>query len=155
MPEEEEIDFEWEFCQEFFQELTVNVKELYTYEASIKKLERQLWQDLKQMDDIKLSGPLLKVKTKREWEQWELDNTDVMRVGYRVSKEQLRTREMLEGQVKWRLEWMRRNAGTMDVYRDSPRELCIDPTYCPCERRYSSEEFARIQTKFPLALNYS
>lgn len=35
---EEEIHFEWEFCKEFFQELTVNVKELYHYEATLKKL---------------------------------------------------------------------------------------------------------------------
>ena len=36
--DQEPIDLEWEFCKEFFQELTVNLKELYRYEAMLKKL---------------------------------------------------------------------------------------------------------------------
>lgn len=67
-----------------------------------------------------------------EWEQWELDNPDVTRAGYRIDSDRLRSREMLENQVPWRLEWMRKNEGSLEIYRDSPRELRIDPTYCPC-----------------------
>ena len=49
---------------------------------------------------------------------------------------------------------MRKNEGSMQIYRDSPWELRIDPTYFPCPHRYSWEDFARVQARFPLALNY-
>ena len=147
-------DPEWEFCREFFDELTINVKELYRYEATVKKLARKLWPELKRKSDMTLSGSLLKAKTELEWEDWEYENSEHTRAGYNVDPNKLRSKEMLEGQPRWRLEWMRRTEGALQIYRDSPRELRVDPTFCPCERRYNWDEFARIQTQFPLALNY-
>ena len=76
--------------------------------------------------------PLLRVKIEMEWEQCELDNPEVTRVGYTMDRDRLRSRQMLENQVPWRLEWMRKNEGSLEIYRDLPRELRIDPTYCPC-----------------------
>ena len=59
-PEEQEpTDPEWEFCREFFQELTVNTKKLYRYEATLRRVARKLWPELKNKENILLSGPLL------------------------------------------------------------------------------------------------
>lgn len=131
------FDHQWEFCQEVFQELTENVKELYNYEATIQQLGQSLWQGLQCLSEIKLSGPLVKVQTEAEWEECELDNPKVTRVGFDVSQDKLRSHKMLENQTKWQLKWMRNTEGSLVIYRDSPRELCIDPTFCLCERRYS------------------
>ena len=61
---------------------------------------------------------------------------------------------MLENQVKWWLEWMRKTKGSLVIYRDSSRELGIDPTFFSCARRYSWADFAKVQDKFPLVLDY-
>ena len=127
---------------------------MYRYEATIKKLARKLWPELKRKSDMTLSGPLLKAKTEFEWEEWEYENPEHTRAGYKVDPNNLRSKEMLEGQPRWRLEWMRRTEGALRIYRDSPRNLRIDPTFCPCDRRYSWDEFAKIRARFPLALNY-
>ena len=91
---------------------TVNTKELYRYEATLRRVARKLWQEIKNKDNMLLSGPLLQVKIEMEWEQWELDNPEVTRARYKIDKERLRSREMLENQVPWRLEWMRKNEGS-------------------------------------------
>ena len=58
---------EWEYCQEFFNDLTYNVKEMYRYEATIHKLDLRLWPGLRNKNDWNLSGPLLKVKSQAKW----------------------------------------------------------------------------------------
>lgn len=59
-PEEKvPLDPEWKFCKELFQELTVNTKELYMYEATLRQLARKLWLEIKNKDNMLLSGPLL------------------------------------------------------------------------------------------------
>ena len=50
-------------------------------------MARKLWPEIKNKDNMLLSGPLLRVKTEMEWEQWELDNPEVTRAGYRVDKD--------------------------------------------------------------------
>ena len=61
----------------------MNTKELYRYEATLRRIARKLWPELKNKDNMLLSGPLLRAKTEMEWEQWELVNPDVTRAGYR------------------------------------------------------------------------
>ena len=72
---------DWDFCRNLFDDLTINVKEMYRYEATIKKLARKLWPELKQKSDMTLSGPLLKAKTEFEWEDWEYENPEHTRAG--------------------------------------------------------------------------
>ena len=38
LEEQEPIDPKWEFNKEFFQELTLNAKELYRYEATLRRI---------------------------------------------------------------------------------------------------------------------
>lgn len=150
----EQLDPEWDFSKEFFEDLTMSAKDMYLHEATIKKLARKLWPNLRRLDNLELSAPLIKAKLEMEWEQWELDNPEITRAGYNVSMDKLRTREMLEGQPDWRREWMRWHKTALEIYRNSPRELRIDPTFCPCERRYNWDEFRQIQARYPLAINY-
>ena len=49
---------------------------------------------------------------------------------------------------------MRRHATALEIYRRSPRELQIEPTFCPCKRRYTWEKYEKIKAQFPFALNY-
>lgn len=49
---------------------------------------------------------------------------------------------------------MCKNSGSLEIYRDSPRETRIDPTYYPYEQRHSWDAFDKIQARLPLALNY-
>ena len=52
-PEEQvPLDPEWEFCKEFFQEVTVNTKEIYRYEATLRQVARKLWPELKNKDNM-------------------------------------------------------------------------------------------------------
>lgn len=73
---------------------------------------------------------------------------------YAIERPTLVSQNRDGNQVPWCLEWMRKYEGTMKIYRDSLRELRVDSTYCPCPKRYSWDDFARVQARFPLALNY-
>jgi len=150
-PQQEESpsdpNLEWEFGREFFEDLTVNVKDLYAYEATVRKLARKLWPNIHKKDDMTLSGPEIFVKIGMEWEQWEYDHPEHTRGGYNINPEVLLSKEMMENQPEWQKEWMRRTEGALEIYRNSPRHLRVDPTFCPCPRRYSWEEFAEIQAR--------
>ena len=67
-------DPQWEFCREFFPDLSANVKEIYQYEATIHHLGCNLWPKINHIKEFMLSGPLLKAQTKVAWEQCKLDN---------------------------------------------------------------------------------
>lgn len=136
-------DSDWEFNKELFQELTVNVKEIYTYKSTTQKLAHRLWPNGLNRYEKTLSGPKLKVACEAEWEQWELDNPEIT---HAVIEDKLRSREMLENQPKWRLEFLRKHANALEIYRRLPQELRIDPTFCPCDQHYTWEKFKKIQT---------
>ena len=40
------------------------------------------------------------------------------------------------------------------MYAENPQELRIDPSYCPCERRYKWEEYKKLVERQPFLLNW-
>ena len=67
----------------------------------------------------------------------------------------LNSREIMEGQFEWRKEWFKQVPGSLKIYAQSPQEMRIDPSYCPCERRYTWEEFSKLQERQPYLQNFS
>ena len=76
------------------------------------------------------------------------------RVGYMADPKNLNSKEIMEGQLEWRKEWFRKVPGSLKIYAQSPQEMRIDPSFCPCERRYSWEEFSKLQERQPYIQNF-
>ena len=49
------------------------------------------------MEPIELSAPLIKMKIKVQWEDWEASHPEMGRVGYSVDPKKLNSREIMEG----------------------------------------------------------
>ena len=76
------------------------------------------------------------------------------RAGYMADPKKLNSREIMEGQVEWRKEWFRKVPGSLNIYAWSSQEIRIDPSYCPYKRRYSWEEFNKLQERQPYIQNF-
>ena len=99
------------------------------------------------MDPLELSAPLIKMKIKAQWEDWEASHPKMGRARYMADPTKLNSREIMEGQLEWRKEWFKKVARSLKIYAESPQELRIDPSYCPCERRYTWEEYKKLQER--------
>ena len=77
------------------------------------------------------------------------------RAGYIANPTKLNNREIMEGELEWHKEWFRKVPGSLKIYAQSPQEMRIDPSFCPCERRYSWKEFSKLQERQPYILNFS
>ena len=107
-----------------------------------------LWsQETEHMEPMELSTPLIKMKIKAQWEDWETSHTKIGRAGYIADPKKLNNREIMEGQLEWRKTWFIQVLGSLKIYTKIPQELQIDPSYCPCKRRYNWEEFNKLQER--------
>ena len=83
------------------------------------------------------------------------------RAGYTAEPKKLNSKEIMEGQLEWRKTWFRQVPSSLKIYAKSPQELRIDPSYCPCERRYTWNKFSKLQERqsylqnFPIILGPS
>ena len=59
------------------------------------------------MEPIELSAPLIKMKIKSQWEDWEASHPEMGRAGYIADPKKLNSREIMEGQLEWRKTWVR------------------------------------------------
>ena len=140
MPDDEHpiVQRDWQFQKEFFKEVPCHMHELSHYAAVVHKLGRYLYPDeISKVNPMELSAPLLlKMKIRAEWEEWESAHPEMGRAGYLADPKQLHSREIMEGQLDWRKNWFRSYDDSLKIYAESPQDLRIDPTYCPCKRRY-------------------
>ena len=76
------------------------------------------------------------------------------RAGYIANPKKLNSKEIMEGQLEWRKDWFRKVPCSLKLYAQIPQELRIDPSYCPCKRRYSWDEFNELQERQPYLQNF-
>ena len=149
------VKADWKFQKEHFKGMSLEARRLSHYEAVVRKLGRHLFPDeIEKTDMHELSAPLIKMKTKAAWEDWEASHPEMFRAGYLADPRHLRSEAIMKDQLKWRLEWFKAHPETIKIYAESPQELRIDPSYCPWERRYSWDEYARAVEQQPFLLNW-
>ena len=73
---------------------------------------------------------------------------------YPISLDNWRTKAVLENQPTWRITWFRKYSSAITIYAMAPRELRIDPIYCPVCRYRTWEDFERNSKNNPTWLNY-
>ena len=61
---------------------------------------------------------------------------------------------MLAHQPKWRVSWFYKYPNNIIPYAQAPRDLRVNPIYCPCLRRRPWHIFANLQKTRPMYLNY-
>ena len=76
------------------------------------------------------------------------------RAGYMANPRKLHNREIMEGQLEWRKEWFKKVPRSLKIYAPSSKEMRIDQSFCPCKRRYTWEEFNKLQERQPYILNF-
>lgn len=103
---------------------------------------------------MKLSLPMMRATIERDWKEYEVNNPQHTQAGYKKTDKGARSKEILEGQLPWRLEWFKKVKGSLQRYYDSPMELRMDPTYCLWPWRYTWEHFEKQKSKSPDAINF-
>ena len=61
---------------------------------------------------------------------------------------------MLAHQPKWRVNWFCTHPNNIIPYAQAPRDLRVNPVYCPCLRRRQWHVFANLQRNRPMYFNY-
>lgn len=62
--------------------------------------------------------------------------------------------EVMQNQPSWRISWFRKHPDTIVAYAQAPRDLRINPVFCPCIRRRSWPAFQSFNQMRPNYLNY-
>ena len=149
------VKADWKFQKEHFKSITPQARRLSHYEAVVRKLGRYLFPDeTDKMYMQEMSAPLIQMKTKARWEEWEANNPEMLRAGYNADPAHLYSEAIMKDQLPWRKEWFKLHPETIKMYAESPRNLRIDPSYCPCERRYRWREYERLVERQPFLLNW-
>ena len=111
-------------------------------------------QEIQSVDPIELSAPLIQMKIKAQWEDWEASHPEMGKAGYMANPAKLHSKEIIEGQLEWRKQWFKKVPGYLKIHAQSPQEMRIDLSFCPCNRRYTWEEFCKLQERQPYIQNF-
>ena len=65
---------------------------------------------------MELSAPLIKMKIKAQWEDWEVSHPEMGRAGYIANPKKLNSKEIMEGQLEWRKNWFKQVPGSLNIY---------------------------------------
>lgn len=71
-----------------------------------------------------------------------------------VSLDQWMSKANMQNQPTWRLGWFPKYPTSRTTYALAPRELRIDPLYCPVKRRRTWDEYQSRIKVYPSWLNY-
>ena len=109
---------------------------MYLYEREMYELSRLIPKEQFPRDFLQMDSARLRAKIEKDWADYEFQNPEQTRAGYTKPKT-MYEKSLWDNQPAWRTKWMKKRSGTMKIYYESPREMRIDPTYCPTERRYT------------------
>ena len=110
MPEHKDsfIAKHWKFQREYFKQIPYHTLKLTHYKGVVQKLGRMLYpQETKRMEAMELSAPLIKMKIKSQWEDWEASHPEMGRAGYTADPKNLNSRKIMEGQLEWQKNWFK------------------------------------------------
>ena len=75
----------WKFQRDYFKEIPYHTLEITHYETVVLKLGRLLYlQEIQIVVPLKLTAPLIKMKIKDQWKDWESSHPKMGRAGYMV-----------------------------------------------------------------------
>lgn len=135
--------------------MTPQAKQLSHYEAVVKKLGQHLFlEDTDKMYMQELSAPLIRMKMKAQLEDWEASNPEMLRARYQADPCHLQSKAIMKDQLEWRKAWFKLHLVTIKIYAKSPQVLRIDPSYCPCKRRFRWAEYKQLVERQPFLLNW-
>ena len=100
MPEDKDpfIQEHWRFQRDYFKEIPYHTLKLTHYEAVVQKLGQILYsQETEHMETMELSAPLIRMKIKAQWEDWEASHPEMGRAGYTANPKKLNSKEIMEG----------------------------------------------------------
>ena len=97
----------------------------------------------------------MKAQLTAHFQQWHEDNpTEELKPGYQeIDVDKWQVKEVMDKQPQWRFQFLARWR-TIQEYKEAPRSLRIDPSFCPVPRRYTWEQFEVLLKDNPNALNY-
>ena len=81
---------------------------------------------------------VMRLELQKQFEQWHRDNPeDEKKPGYNpINLDRWQIKEVIENQPSWCIRFIG-TFKTIENYAEAPRELKIDPTFCPTPRRFS------------------
>ena len=65
---------------------------------------------------MELSAPLIKMKVKPQWKDWEASHLEMGRAGYMADLKKLNSKEIMKGQLEWRKEWFKKVPRLLKIY---------------------------------------
>ena len=115
------VKSDWKFQKDLFKRMSLQSRRLSHYKVVVQKLDRHLFPDeVERMDQQELSAPLIKMKVKASWEDWEASHPEMLRAGYQADPRHLRSKAIMKDQLKWRLDWFKSHPETVEMYAESP-----------------------------------
>ena len=146
-------DYEWKITKEYFLDLQEKAREMYLYEREMYELSRLIPHEEFPKDFLQMDSARIRAKIEKDWADYEFQNPEPTRAGYTQPKS-MYDKSLWENQMTWRTKWMKKHNGTLKTYYESPREMRIDPTYCPTERRYTWDQYEKMLENNPNLLNF-
>ena len=116
-------------------------------------LARALWL----AGDVRVSGSLplymIRARVRHEMGKFMKENKDhtLLHDSQPVNKD--RWQDSMRNRPDWRKKFIAKYM-TIEDYAEAPRELCIDPCFCPVPRRYTWPEYEEKLRRNPNLLNY-
>ena len=146
-------DYQWLITKDFFSDLQERARNMYLYEREMYELSKLIPKEQFPRDSLQMDSARIRAKIEKDWADYEFQNPEQTRAGYTKPKT-MYDKSLWDNQPAWRAKWMKKRSGTLKIYYESPREMRIDPTYCPTERRYTWAQFEKEQEKNPNLLNF-
>ncbi len=99
--------------------------------------------------------PLLKLESEACAKKLRPDVLDDELGGWEeIDVQDWRRPAVMQNQPGWQISWFRKHPDTIVAYAQAPRDLRINPVFCPCIRRRNWPAFKRFNQMRPNYLNY-
>ena len=98
------------------------------------ELSRLIPQEHFPKDILEIDKARLRVKIEKEWANYKYQHPEETRGGY-SNPTTMYDKSLWENQLAWREKWIRKRRNTLKIYYNFPRDMRIDPPYCPTECR--------------------
>ena len=123
-------DYQWLITKDYFTDLEERARKMYMYEREMFELSRLIPKEHFSRDMMEMDKAQIRAKIEKDWADFEFENPEQTRGGY-LKPATMYNKSIWENQPAWREKWIKTKRGSLKIYYDSPRDMQIDPTYCP------------------------
>ena len=146
-------DYQWMITKDYFTDLEERPRKMYMYEREMFELSRLIPKEHFSRDMMEMDKARVRAKIEKDWADFEFANPEQTRGGY-LKPATMYDKSIWQNQPAWREKWMKTKGGSLKIYYESPRDMRIDPTYCPTKCRYSWADFKKKLERNPNLLNF-